>query len=482
MSLSSAINASLSGLQANSLRADIVASNIANANTPGYVRRSLLLAESLVGGSTNGVGSDGLARAMDPAATLERRHLSSDLSQAGVLSSTWQTLSTRIGDSVEGSGLFQTFADFETALSAAAVTPESTATLDKLLKSASGITRELQELSSLVGSLRAEADRSIMESVGDINGALSKIEALNTKIAGSSRDEHGRAALLDERGRVLDQLAEHLPIRTIAREHDMIDVITAEGVYLLAGTAREVEFTPSNSFGPSASIQSGNLSSLTVEGTDITPGSASYGATSSGLLGALFTLRDQDLPEFGARLDGVAADLVGRFSDSAVDPTLAAGANGLFDDPSAAGTTGLAGRISINAAADPDQGGELSRLRDGIGAVAAGPPGSSVVLENMLASFRRVAPVNQGALQGNFNSIELAAHLSSITGQQRVHRDSVHSSLKAQFTAASRAEQSASGVDTDQQMQELLLIEEAYSANARVIEIARQMMDQLLEL
>lgn len=482
MSISSAINASLSGLQANSLRADIVASNIANANTPGYVRRSLLLAESLVGEATSGVRTDGLERAMDPAATLERRQLSSDLSQAGVLSSTWQTLSARLGDSAEGTGLFQRFAEFETALSASTVTPESVVTLDGLLESARGITTELQELSSLVVSLRAEADRSITESVDEVNGALSRIEALNSEIAGSSRDGHGRAALLDERGRILDQLAEHIPIQTVAREHGKIDVITAEGVYLLAGTARKVEFTPSNGFGASASIQTGNLSSLTVDGTEITPGAASYGATSSGLLGALFTLRDQDLPDFGARLDGVAADLVGRFSDSAVDPTLAPGTHGLFDDPATAGTTGLAGRISINAAADPAQGGELSRLRDGLGAVAVGAPGSSVVLKNMLAAFRRVEPVNQGALQGNFNSTELAAHLSSTTGQQRVHRDTVLSSLKAQFTVASRAEQSASGVDIDQQMQELLLIEEAYSANARVIEIARQMMDQLLEL
>ena len=38
------------------------------------------------------------------------------------------------------------------------------------------------------------------------------------------------------------------------------------------------------------------------------------------------------------------------------------------------------------------------------------------------------------------------------------------------------------GVDVDAQMQDLLLIEQAYAANARVIEIASQMIDRLMEI
>jgi flagellar hook-associated protein 1 FlgK len=45
VSLSSAIYAARSGLQVSSLRAEIVATNVANATTPGYVRRSVTLSE-----------------------------------------------------------------------------------------------------------------------------------------------------------------------------------------------------------------------------------------------------------------------------------------------------------------------------------------------------------------------------------------------------------------------------------------------------
>jgi flagellar hook-associated protein 1 FlgK len=44
------------------------------------------------------------------------------------------------------------------------------------------------------------------------------------------------------------------------------------------------------------------------------------------------------------------------------------------------------------------------------------------------------------------------------------------------------ATQDISGVDVDAQMQDLLLIEQAYAANARIIEVASQMINRLMEL
>ncbi|MGB3625688.1 MAG: flagellar basal body protein, partial [Henriciella sp.] len=125
MSLSGAINAARTGLQASSLRADIAATNVANATTPGYVRRSVLLAENIVGNNTNGVGVDGIARSADSALTGQRMLLSSDLAHANVISSSWQALSARLGDSTDGHSLFNLISEFESALSTAATTPES---------------------------------------------------------------------------------------------------------------------------------------------------------------------------------------------------------------------------------------------------------------------------------------------------------------------------------------------------------------------
>ena len=55
MSISSALLSAKSGLVAVGARADIVSQNIANASTPGYVRRSLTVSETILGGETAGV-------------------------------------------------------------------------------------------------------------------------------------------------------------------------------------------------------------------------------------------------------------------------------------------------------------------------------------------------------------------------------------------------------------------------------------------
>ena len=215
MGLSSAISAAKSGLQASSLRADIAASNVANAATPGYVRRSVTLSESMLGGQRNGVTAIGVSRPQDSAVKAARRELTSDVSQSNVLASTWQSISSRIGDTANGNGLFRTFSDFETALSRSVATPESSSSASALLTAARNITSELKSLSGIVSTQRAEADREIAEGVSAVNSALKQVETLNNRLAGANRNSPEAAALLDERQRILDAIAEYIPVQAI---------------------------------------------------------------------------------------------------------------------------------------------------------------------------------------------------------------------------------------------------------------------------
>lgn len=482
MSISSAINTARSGLQVSSLRAEIVATNVANATTPGYVRRSVSLSETVLGGTTAGVRIDGIGRAYDNAIKSQRRDLTSGLSQANVMASTWKSISSRIGDKTTGAGLFNTFANFQTALSRAATSPESTSNAASLLDAAKGIVRELNSLSGMVRTQRAEADREISDGVNVVNNALKKIEYLNKQLAGIDRTSGQAAALMDERQRVLDTISEYLPIQTVDRDSGTIDVLTKEGVYLVAGKARQIEFTPSTAFGPGQTLAGGQLSGLTVDGVSLTPGTDSFAAVSGGLFGALFTLRDTDLPKFSAQLDTVAADLIARLSDDSIDPTKTPGEYGLFVDPDAGIGAGLASRISINAAVDPAQGGALWRLRDGLGSGAPGDPGNSSILQGMFTAFTSMQTINTNGISGAFSASELVAQLSSLAGQTRIHHESVLASVNVQHAVMVEYEQAETGVDIDAQMQELLLVEQAYAANARVIEVASQLIKILMEL
>ncbi len=482
MSISSAINTARTGLQISGLRAETVATNVANASTPGYVRRTVLLSEQTVAGQTTGVRSDGIARSQNMAITAERRGLTSDLAQSDMLATTWQTISSRVGSTAEGDGIFKAFSDFETALENYALSPESSTDAATVLNAAKAITREFNNLSQMTIDMRADADTQIADGVSIVNSALKQIEKLNGQISSADPKQGSTAALLDERQRQLDVISEYMPVQSVDRQNGMIDVVTQEGVFLLAGRARTVEFTPGGAFTPGRTLASGDLTGLTVEGTDITPGSSSFGAVSSGLFGGLFTLRDTELPEFSAQLDTLASDLVSRLSDDSIDPGKTLGAAGLFVDPMGTGAVGLALRLDINAAVDPAQGGATWRLRDGVEATTAGPSGNTDILNAMLDAVTSVRPVNANGIQGAFSSTDMVAQFASLTGQKRLGYEAVLSSTSTQHTMLLDAEHEASGVDVDSEMQDLLLIEQAYAANARVIETASNMIDRLMEL
>lgn len=482
MSISSAITAARSGLLVSGQRADIVATNVANATTPGYVRRSVVVGENMVGTATQGVESRGTFRASDSGRTAERMLLSSDASQASVKAATWQTLSSRVGDQADGTGLFGMMSNLESALKAAQAAPESPANLSVILEASRTLVNEFQSLSQLAATQRAEADREIADGVNVVNSALKEIESLNSQISALNDNSPKSAALKDERQRQLDVIAEYLPVESVDRNHGTIDVVTKEGVYLLAGKASQIEFSPSNIFTPNNTVEGGQLSRLTVGGNDLTPGASSWAATSSGLFGALFTLRDTDLPEFSRQLDTVAGDLISRLSADGIDPTTVSGEFGLFVDPDPAAGAGVASRIAINPAIDPAEGGAIWRMRDGVNTVSEGPPGNSEILSAMVDALTSTRSINAGSIQGSFTASQLTAQFASLTGQARVSHEAMLSAATTQHQLSVEAEQSLTGVDVDSEMQDLLLIEQAYAANARVIEVASQMIDRLMEL
>jgi flagellar hook-associated protein 1 FlgK len=177
----------------------------------------------------------------------------------------------------------------------------------------------------------------------------------------------------------------------------------------------------------------------------------------------------------------VARDLITRFAAPTVDTTLPTGAPGLFTDAGAAfnpaAETGLASRLAVNAAADPAAGGALWKLRDGLGATVQGPPGNAALLTALRGQLTlAVNPASGGFEPGARSFSGLASDLLS-----RVSRDRTQAEAQQSFTAARydslRSDELALGVDTDQQLQSLLLIERAYGANAQVLRTVDKMID-----
>ena len=252
---------------------------------------------------------------------------------------------------------------------------------------------------------------------------------------------------------------------------------------LVDGHAGVFGFDPSGIVTAEMSVAAGSLSGLTLNGRPV----ATMGTDSpiqGGRLAAHFAVRDSLAPEAQTKLDAIARDLLERFASPAVDPTLAPGQAGLFTDAGgdflATNELGLAQRLRVNPAIDPRQGGALWRLRDGIGASAPGFAGNSaglVALQSALIEAR--VPASGQFMTGARSFAALQGDMLSAMASGRLTAESEASYAAARTQALTQLEL-ASGVDTDQEMQSLLMVEQAYTANAKVIQTISQMIDTLL--
>lgn len=254
---------------------------------------------------------------------------------------------------------------------------------------------------------------------------------------------------------------------------------------MLDGSVAEIEFSAVNQVTPFMTVGAGTLSGLTINGFDIRTDDE-RGALRGGTLSAQFEIRDELGTKAQSQLDGYARDLIERFQDPAVDATLAAGDAGLFTDGGIffdpVNEVGVSARLSLNAAVDDRQGGEPWRIRDGINAVAPGDVGDSRLIQSLSAALQNTrVPASGGFGASAFSAANLVATMTSQIGADRFLADQKLSFASSQFNELTQ-QMLDEGVDSDRELQRLLVIEQTYAANVRVIEAADEMMQTILRL
>lgn len=478
MSIASALNNAGSGLAAAARAIQVASGNVANALTPGYAPRALHLSAATSGA---GVRVAGVERQTDP--VLQGLLRTAGAAAAGSASQTrfWAAVETGIGLPGAAGSLSAALAGFDTALVSAADRPDLDTRLAAVAGAAGGLAAKLGSLESLVQAQRLEADAAIARDVAALNGGLERLHVLNQAVVQAQATGRPALDLLDEREALVATLSEIVPLRTAERPDGRLMVYTEGGAVLLDLQPAAVGFAPVPGMTAGMTLAGGQLSGVTVNGQPAGTGTA--GPLAGGRLAAEFALRDRDGPQVQAALDALAAGLIGRFQDPATDPSTAPGAPGLFTDAGAAlggpPAPGLAGRLALNPLADPGAGGALWRLRDGLGAAAPGPAGDGAQLRRWLEALDRPVSPAPGTAQRSLAQ-ELDETLSGIGQARQQAEDRAIYALSAQ--AALHQQALEGGVDTDAEMQRLIAIETAYAANARVVQIADEMLRRLMEI
>ena len=483
MSISNALANALTGLTTVSRQADVVSSNVANAQTEGYGVRTVELSSKTIGRTGAGVEISGINRQFDPVLTSARRFAGAEAALHSTRSDFYNSFSTSMGAVDDASSIAGRITGLESSLIEAASRPESESRLSDVLNEAVKLADQINSAATELSNQRMQAEKEIGDAVSFLQSALQDVVDLNISIRANSSAGYDINSLVDQRQVIIDQISEYVPVKEIQRDGNMVSLYTTGGAILLESKAADLGFTTTPTIVPEMSVAGGTLSTLTINGTEIST-DVDRGPISGGKLAALFELRDEIIPENQIKLDAVARDLIERFETTDADPTLGVGAAGLFTDNGdpldPLDELGLANRISVNALVNPDEGGALWRLRDGLGAATEGDQGNSDIL-NSLAEALRTPRV---AASGGFTNIErsalgLASNLYSLSQTSLLASDTDMAAASAKHETF-LSEELAQGVDTDHEMQKLLIIEQNYSANAKVVETVQTLLDQLM--
>lgn len=487
MGLSSALNNAFSGLTAASRSADQVSNNLANAMTDGYAQRELKLSSVTLDGWGSGVRVTDVERATNKIATAARRDAASARSDALQRLGATERMAAAIGDPSLPGSLADKFVRFEGAITSAANDPANAIALDYAVGKASDVASHLNSVSKALSQIRTDADTEISEVVDGLNSTLLEIRDLNIKIRHRTNGGGDINSLLDQRKQVIDRVAEVMPVTVVDREFNQVSLFTPTGGVLIdsSNAVSDFAFTPTPIVDHTMSVGA-PLSGLTVKGTTVTIGGGA-GFFDGGSLGALFDIRDTDIPNLHAQMDALARDVVERFQDPAVDTSLLAGDTGLFTDGGIAFSTvnelGLSSRITVNAAVDPNAGGSTWRLRDGMNAAVQGNAGQNTILKNMESAL--VAQRTPTAAIGVAASMSAGGFFGIVTAQASQDLARVEESAEfaeTDYSVMREMESSQTGVDSDEQLQRLLEIENVYAANAQVLRTIESMFDELMRL
>ena len=483
MSISTALANAFSGLTANARLAEIASDNIANAQVDGYMRRQGQLGAQIAGTQGRGVRVIGVERLVDQGLVQENRLASAGLSAGKAGLKFLKQIESAFGLPGESGALTSRLAAFESALVEAAARPESSARLTQVAERAGALATGLRDASDQIAKARSRADTDIVGAVQRLNTALKGIRTLNKTIGAMAARGEDFTSLLDERQRMVDQVADLVPLREVAGDHHQIALYTTTGQTLLDSRAATFGFSPTASVTPEKTLAGGGLSGLTIDGQPLSAG-PDGGQLGEGGLSALFELRDGLAVSAQARLDALARDLVTRLSGSGIDPTLASGEAGLFVDsgtPSDLAAPGLAGRIALSDRVDPSRGGEVWRLRDGLNATTPGTLANPSLLQSYRTALNSVTTTGAGGVPATGSFATLLSETQSQIATDRLAAESANAFAAARSDTLA-TELQRMGVDTDQEMQDLLQIEKSYAANARVIQTVDDMLRTLLEI
>ena len=437
----SVLGIGLSGVQAAQRAVENAAHNVANANTDGYTRQrvSLIAARPVPGQPGlrgSGVQAVDVSRLRDALADMAFR---SETAAGGAWSARAQVLQRAqqvLGP--YGEGAPAAVAKFWAAWQQLSTNPADTASRQGVLDAGAALASTLNSAAAGLDRLGQDVGARVDAGVAEANALLAQVAGLNAAISDATTAGQTPNDLLDERDRTLDRLVTLTGATVRATDAGRVDVYVGSQAVVRGETTA-----------PLSAVRSGGVT--TIVHADGSP------AAAGGELGGYVDTLVRVLPAFTADLDAVAAGLAGAVN--------AAHANGV-DLDGAAGLAFFTGTTARDLAVAP-----LTARQVAASASGAANDGNNALA---LAQLRTAGAVGGTSVGDAVNAI--AGRL----GAEAAHAtDSAHAAnLVVAAIEQQRAE--SNGVSVNEEMADLVRYQRAYEAAARVVTVADELLERLI--
>lgn len=318
MGLTSSLTNAVSGLRVNQDSLDILSRNIANSGTPGYHRQSLNIVDYNSQDSSY-ARSIGTRRAFNASLQSYYTRQVADTANSSIQAGYLDRLQGFMGKPGTAGSIATIFTNLQNALQGIATSPDDYNSRAQAVAAAQGMVETLNRLSTTIQGMRQETEGQIASNVHNLNGMLNSLAEVNNRMLDLGMTDASRAALLDQRDRLISSVAEMIDVRADYRPDGTVALMTRSGVGLIDNGVSTFRFesagnlSPNSVFDPDpAKTKVGKMTLITPSG--LTIDLVTQGVLQGGELGGLVTLRDKTLVEAQAQLDEIAASLATAFS------------------------------------------------------------------------------------------------------------------------------------------------------------------------
>ncbi|WP_033074431.1 flagellar hook-associated protein FlgK [Sphingopyxis sp. MWB1] len=438
--MSDLLSIGASGLRAYSRALSTIGDNIANAQTPGYARRSLELHQAQAGsnmmlyrGAVNpgGVDISGISRSVDAWLIEDSRISGSDAERSATRLAWLERVEGALSN--ETNGISTALTKLYTTADQLTADPNNQTLRAQFLQAVDDVASGFRTAAGRLSDMAQGVEASAAAVTDAFNTDLAALEEINIGLRKARPGSTNQASLLDERDRLIDKLSAAAGVTASFDDRGTVTLRASASGDLLVGGGTV------NPIAVSAAAD-GRLS-YTIGGAPI--------PIATGALAGLSQAADH-VADQRAALDTMASDFATQLNaahqagfDKAGNPGVA-----LFSGASAA-------TLTANAL-NPDQ-------------VAVADGGSSN--GNMLAfAAMRGAGGPEDRWSGHL------ATQAQATASARAQDAAANTRADAAYAARS----AVSEVDIDREAADLLRFQQAYSAAARTIQVARETMQTLL--